>query len=95
MSDFKKPVAKVEDAASKLFLARLEAIDEILAGANPHEVLLVCAHALAAVAPNCCEAHQAEFEADLLDHLRECVAQQQDADAEMDADGDAPPPHVH
>jgi hypothetical protein len=91
MPNYKKPVAKVADAASKLFLARLEAIDEILAGANPLEVMMVCTHALAQVAPGCCEAHQAEFEADVLDHLRECVAQQQDADAEADM----PPPHVH
>jgi hypothetical protein len=46
MPAFKKPIAKVADAASKLFLARLEAIDVILAGADPHEVLMVCVHAL-------------------------------------------------
>jgi hypothetical protein len=28
---------------------------------------------------NCCEEHLAEFEAELLRHLRECVAQQQEA----------------
>ena len=88
MSDFKD---KLVDAASKLFLARLEVIDAILAGANPLEVMMVCAHALAQVAPGCCETHLAEFEAELLRHLRECVAQQQDADAEADM----PPPHVH
>ena len=93
MPNFKKPVAKVADAASKLFLARLEAIDVILAGADPHEVLMVCVHALAAVAPGCCEEHLAEFEAELLRHLRECVAQQQDA--EDAADEEPAPSSVH
>jgi hypothetical protein len=40
---FEKPVAKVVDAASKLCLARLEVIDTILGGANPLEVMMVCA----------------------------------------------------
>ena len=93
MPDFKKPIAKVADAASKLFLARLEAIDVILAGADPHEVLMVCVHALAAVAPGCCEEHLAEFEAELRRHLRECVAQQQDA--EDAADEETAPSSVH
>ena len=93
MPDFKKPIAKVADAASKLFLARLEAIDVILAGADPHEVLMVCVHALAASAPGCCEEHLAEFEAELLRHLRECVAQQQEA--EDAADEEPAPSSVH
>ena len=94
MPNFKKPVAKVADAKSKLFLARLEAIDEILAGAIPLEVMMVCAHALAQVAPGCCDDHQAAFEAELVEHVRECVAQDQEAEDAL-ADGDAPPPHVH
>jgi hypothetical protein len=85
MRDFKKPIAKAADAASKLFLARLEAIDVILAGADPREVLMVCVHALAAAAPGCCEEHLAEFEAELLRHLRECVVQQQAEDASEEA----------
>ena len=93
MPDFKKPVAKVEQAASKLFLARLEAIDTILASANPHEVLMVCVHAPAAAAPGCCEEHLAEFEAELLRHLRECMAQQQEA--EDAADEEPAPSSVH
>ena len=93
MPDFKKPIAKVADAASKLFLARLEAIDVIPADANPHEVLMVCVHALAAVAPGCCEEHLAEFEAELLRHMRECVAQRQEA--EDAAEDDAAPLSVH
>jgi len=91
MPNFKKTVAKVADAKSKLFLARLEAIDEILAGAIPLEVMMVCAHALAQVAPSCCDDHRAAFEAELVEHVRECVAQEQEAEAEADM----PPPHVH
>jgi hypothetical protein len=92
MSDrFKRPKAKVADAAAKLFLARLEVIDAILAGANPLEVMMVCAHALAAVAPDCCEQHLAEFETELLRHLRECMAQQQEAEDAVDAEDDTPP----
>jgi hypothetical protein len=91
MPDFKEPIAKVADAAGKLFLARLEAIDVILAGAVPLEVLMVCAHALAAAAPGCCEQHLAEFEAELLRHLRECVALQQDAEDAAAAEDDTPP----
>ena len=49
MSDrFKRARANVGAAASKLFLARLEAIDVILAGADPHGVRMVCVHVLAA-----------------------------------------------
>ena len=93
MPDFKKPIAKVADAAAGLFLPRLEAIEVILIGADPHEVLMVCVHALASVAPGCCEEHLAEFEAELLRHLRECVAQQQDA--EDAADEETAPSSVH
>jgi hypothetical protein len=94
MSDrFKRPKAKVEEAAQLLFLARLEAIDTILADANPHEVLMVCVHALAQVAPGCCEEHLAEFEAELLRHLRECVVQQQEAEDATDEDAQPPVRH--
>jgi len=92
MSDrFKRPKATVADAAARLFMARLEAIDVILDGADAHEVLMVCAHALAQVAPDCCTEHQAEFEAELLQHVRECTALQQDADDAADAEDDTPP----
>jgi hypothetical protein len=47
------------------------------------------------VAPNCCEAHEDEFKAELLRVLGDCVALQQEQDAaEADGNGDAPP-HVH
>ena len=95
-TSFRKTIAtakaKVADAETKAFMARLEAIDAILQGAAPHDVLALCAHALAAVAPLCCEAHQDEFKADLLQAVGECVAiiqQEQDA-ADAGTDGDAP-----
>ena len=99
MANFKKTIAaakaKVAEAETKAFMARLEAIDAILDGANPHDAMMLCAHALAAVAPNCCEAHQDEFKAELLRMLGDCVAlQQEQGAAEADGDGDAPP-HVH
>ena len=99
MANFKNTIAaakaKVAEADAKAFQARFEAIEAILEGANPHDVMMLCAHALAAVAPNCCEAHQDEFKAELLRVLGDCVALQQEQDAaEADRDGD-PPPHVH
>jgi hypothetical protein len=91
MSDrFKRPKAQVEEAAQLLFLARLEAIDVILGDANPHEVLLVCVHALAQVAGGLCEEHLALFEAELLEHLRECVAWQQEAEEAAEAEDATP-----
>jgi hypothetical protein len=95
MTDFKKTIAaakaKVAKAETEAFNARLEAIDAILEGAAPRDVLMLCAKALAGVVPLCCEAHQDEFKADLLQALGERVAiiqQEQDA-AEADDDGDA------
>jgi hypothetical protein len=97
MARFKKTVdatkEKIANAEMEAFEARLEAIDAVLQGAALHDVLSLCAHALAKVAPNCCEAHQDEFKAELLRALGECVEiiqQEQDA-AEADADGD---PHT-
>jgi hypothetical protein len=91
--NFKKTVAtakaKVADAETKAFMARLEAIDAILQGATPHDVALLCAHALAGAAPLCCEAHQDEFKAEFLRMLSECIAvQQEQAEAEGDEDDD-------
>jgi hypothetical protein len=99
MANFKKTVAtaraKVAEADAKAFQARFEAIEAILQGASPHDVMMLCAHALAAVAPNCCEAHQDDFTTEFLRALADCVALQQEQDAaEADGDGNAPP-HVH
>jgi hypothetical protein len=93
MADFKKTVAtakaKVAKAESLAFAARLEAMDAILRDAPPHDVMTLCVHALAEVAPTCCEAHQDEFKAELLRALNECVAvrvEQEDAEAGQDDD---------
>jgi hypothetical protein len=68
MANFKQTIAtaraKVAEADAKAFQARFEAIEAILQGAAPHDVMMLCAHALAAVAPNCCEAHAAETDGD-------------------------------
>ena len=99
MANFKKTIAtaraKVAEADAKAFKARFEAIEAILQGAAPHDVMMLCAHALASVAPTCCEAHLDEFTTEFLRVLRDCVALQQEQDAaEADEGGDAPP-HVH
>jgi hypothetical protein len=99
MANFKKTIAtakaKVAKAEIEAFKARLEALDEILQDASPHDVLSLCAHALADVVPNCCEAHQDEFKTELLRVLGDCVAIRQEQDAaEADEDGDVHP-QVH
>jgi hypothetical protein len=72
------------------FAARLEAIDAILQDAPPHDIMTLCAHAIAAVVPNCCEAHQDEFKAEFLRVLSDCVAIRQEQDAaEAGEDEDA------
>jgi hypothetical protein len=98
MTAFKKTIAtakaKVADAETQAFMARLEAIDAILEGATPRDVLMLCAKALADVVPLCCEAHQDEFKADFLRALSDCIAVQQEQDA-AEADGDDARPQVH
>jgi hypothetical protein len=99
MPDFKKTVTaarkKIEEAEFKLFVARADAVHTILRGASAMDIMMVCAEALSEVAPDCCEGHRAAFEEDLRGMIDDCLAQQQDAEAAPDADGDAPPPHVH
>jgi hypothetical protein len=91
MADFKKTVAtakaKVAKTKSLAFAARLEAMDAILQDAPPHDVLTLCVHSLAEVAPICCEAHQDEFKAELLRALGDCVAIRQEQE-EAEAGGD-------
>jgi hypothetical protein len=93
VASFKKTIAtakaKVADAETKAFMARLEAIDAILKDAEPHDVMMLAAHALAAAAPTCCEAHQDEFKTEFLRALGDCIAiQQEQAEAEEAEDGD-------
>lgn len=83
MASFKKTIAtaRVAKAEIEAFKARLEALDAIVEGATPHNVLTLCASALATVVPDCCEAHQDEFKAEFLRVLNDCVAAWQDAEA--------------
>jgi hypothetical protein len=99
VSDFKKTIAKVATKVAKAktdaFMARLEAIDEVLQDADPYDVLMVCAHAFAHAMPLCCEKHEDEFKAEFLRILSDCIAEEREqAAAEADEDGDAPP-QVH
>jgi hypothetical protein len=91
MADFKKTVAtakaKVAKAESLAFAARLEAIEAILQDAPPHDVLTLCVHSLAEIAPICCETHHDEFVAELLRALGDCVAIRQEQE-EAEAGGD-------
>ena len=98
MADFKKTIAtakaKVAKAEIEAFKARLEALDAIIEGATPHDVLTLCASALAAVVPDCCEAHQDEFKAEFLRVLNDCLAARQEQEA-AEADGDDDVHQVH
>ena len=96
-TDFTKVIAdagtKVAKAKTDAFIARLEAIDTILEDAEPYDVLMVCAHALAHAIPLCCEKHEDEFKAEFLRVLSDCTAEERDA-AEAEGDDEAPP-QVH
>ena len=99
MANFKRTVAtaraKVAKAEIAAFEARLEAMDAILHDARPHDVLTLCASALSAVMPDCCEAHQDEFKAEFLRVLNECLAAREEMEAVgADTDDDVHP-QVH
>ena len=99
MANFKKTIAtartKVAKADIEAFNARLEAIGAILHDASPDDVLALCAQALAAIAPICCETHQDEFKTELLRVLGDCVAiRQEQEEAEADGEDDLHP-QVH
>ena len=99
MASFKKTVAtakaKVAKADAEAFAARLEAIDAILQDAPPHDVLTLCVHAIAEVAPICCEAHQDEFKTELLRVLGDCVAIRLEQDAAEAGEDDEAHTSVH
>jgi hypothetical protein len=99
MASFKKTIAtartKIAKAEIEAFKARLEAVDVILEGATPHDVLTLCAHALAMIVPDCCEAHQDEFKAEFLRVLNECVTARQEVEAAEAADDDEGVHQVH
>ena len=99
MANFKKTIAtakaKVAKAENEAFAARLEAIDAILQDAAPHDVLTLCVHAIATVAPTCCEAHQDEFKAEVLRVLGDCVAIRQEQEAAEAGEDDEAHTSVH
>jgi hypothetical protein len=95
-ADFTKTIADaratVAKAKTDAFMARLEAIDTILEDAEPYDVLMVCAHALAHAMPLCCEKHEDEFKTEFLRVLSDCIVEERDAaDAEGEGDDDTPP----
>jgi hypothetical protein len=99
MPDFRKLVAatrdQIDDAESKAFSARWKTMSAILEGADPDDVMLLCAIALVDVAPLCCSKHLQEFRGDFLARFDDCAAraianEQQDA-----AEEDAAPPQLH
>jgi len=98
-ADFTKVIAdaraKIAKAKTEEFAARFEAIDTILQDAEPYDVLLLCAQALARVMPLCCEAHEDEFRAELLRVLSDCLAEERDAADGEGEGGDDVTPRVH
>jgi hypothetical protein len=64
-------------------------------GRSPHDLLTLCARALAEATPTCCEAHQNELKAELR-VLNDGVAILREQDAAEAAEGnDVHPPQVH
>jgi hypothetical protein len=100
MASFKKTAAdartKIAKAETAAFMARLEAIDTMLEGARASDIMLLAAHILAHVAPDCCGPHIDEFKADFDRMLADCIAleQEREAAAEAELDSDEPP-NVH
>ena len=103
MASYEKTIAgakeKVAKAEARAFIARMEAIVAILEGADPDDIMLLCASALTNVAPLCCDKHLDEFKEELLQMLDRCVAvarehAEQD-DVEVDAHDVEVPPQVH
>jgi hypothetical protein len=94
MANFRKPVArakaKIAKAAAAAFMARLEAIDTILDGADPSDIMLLAARVLAHAAPLCCDQHQDAFKADFLRMLADCIALEEQEEAEEDSDVPSP-----
>jgi hypothetical protein len=92
MPDFKKTIAtvkkKVAMAEARAFIARMEALDAVLEGANPDDIMQLAAHALAEVAPDCCERHLEEFQAGFLQMVDGFIAVARE-DEVQDATGDA------
>ena len=87
MTNFRKVAnakAKIARAEEKIFNARLEAIEEIMARASAADVMLLAAYALAGVAPDCCETHREAFQADFRKVLADALTSQDDDDGDND-----------
>ena len=92
VGDTKARIAKAEQEAT---VARLDAIAAILEGAQPYDVMMICASALAGIAPICCDKHQDEFKADLLRILGDFIARQTEEDTADGNENEDAPPHLH
>ena len=101
MADFKKLVAsakeRIGNAEARTFLARMEAIDAILEGADLQDVKLLAAHVIAEVALECDDQPLADFKDDFLRMVDDFIAmaRENEEDAAEADDSDAPPPQVH
>src|SRR3954454_10789789 len=83
--------ARIAEAETQAFVARAEAIDEILRGASAFDAMMICANILAEVVPDCCEIHRDEFREEFLKMLADRVAAREDDDDD-DGEDNAPPP---
>jgi hypothetical protein len=79
-------MAKVSDAGSDAFGARLEAIDAIIQGASRYDVMALCAYALSVEAPTCCAEREGRFKTDFLDMLNEAIARFREPDEDEATD---------
>jgi hypothetical protein len=99
VASYKKAVAdakaKIAKAEARAFIARMEAIVAILEGADPDDIVLLCASALTNVAPLCCDEHLDDFKEELLRMLDGCVAVAREHEEHHVAEADDTPPQVH
>ena len=101
MADFKKLVATAKEqiakAEARTFLARMEAIDAILEGADLQDVKLLAAHVIAEIALECSDQPLAAFKDDFLRMVDGFIAMARENEERdtVEADGDEAPPQVH
>ena len=73
---YRRRQGKGRQGKTDAFMARLEAINTILEDAEPYDLLMVCAQALAHAMPLCCEKHEDEFKTEFLRVLSDCIAEE-------------------
>ena len=99
MADFKKLVAsakeRIGNAEARTFLARMEAIDAILEGADLQDVKLLAAHVIAEVALECSDQPLADFKDDFLRMVDDFIAMARENEAEDADEAEDVPPQVH